>query len=217
MRAPTVSGRGLSVTGRSVSYGPAIPDDVVDDFEWTGPIADRYSTVVDYEINTNTPVLYDSYSLKQTAENIDAKAFSLPADTDETLPVHFGPDDIPRTVWGYQTAKSAAAFCFGASGPNNCLMATLSVGVDEIRIGTIEGGTRNDANTTNVSVSAGTWYGYQIKQWDTDGNITFALLDTSKTELATVSMTDTFNNDERGIGFISRASSNLHHWDGQVP
>jgi len=35
--------------------------------------------------------------------------------------------------------------------------------------------------------------------------------------LATVSMTDTFNNDERGIGFISRASSNLHHWDGQVP
>ncbi len=80
-------------------------------------------------------------------------------------------------------------------GPDdsNFYFCAADENVGEIRIGKVSGGSEDFRNTNSASVSADTWYDYQV-EWPTEesgDDQVFRLIDDGGSEVASVTMSDT--------------------------
>ena len=189
----------------------AIPDSVVDNFEWGGPLSDRWAGATgDWEIN-QTDVLFGDYSLSPTTTGAGIIEV-ISGDYD--VPRVLGPSDVPFGFWFNEENNEAIRWYFAFQDSSNYAAAEVSPPSDQVRIrvdGTVE-------NTASVTLSTSEWYWLGPTEWDTGvGEVTVEVRDGNFSTLASVTATDGGYQNEPGIAITNTASNSLAHWDGGVP
>ena len=109
--------------GRVFFDGDAIPDTLVDDFEWGGPVGDRYSeffgTLDSWSINQNAPVFDGDYSLKFRQEGSSTQA--IVSNSGDGLNYY---PEVGDEIWWWAYSEEdgsgrPAFFCFSDSNTND--------------------------------------------------------------------------------------------------
>ena len=209
---------GLRGSLRSVSTGVrAIPDSVVDDYEWGGPVGNRYSalngTLDSWDINQNPPIREGDYSLKFSQAGSESQ--SLTSDENDGLDYYPDADDAIWTWVRFQNdgANPLVGFLLSDGQRARDGVGFQWRGTDDI----IE--LRLDGNITseNLSPSTGTWFLITLDLNDNNGDLEAQLVvyngpTTNDDVLADLTDTDT-NSDligRRGVGYEEAGDQEDH-------
>jgi hypothetical protein len=207
-RAVDIEGRGVRVNGRSVGVGSAIPDSVVDQFEWGGPVSDRYSV---YEgsavIDQSSPVYERDYSLKVDTSN-GTEIYSFPGDG-----LNYYPQSGDQILFHvYDTASRAGAegaMAFSVSDASNYYMARAVVRDGYVGIGKIVERNYTSIEQVDVSLPTEAWLAVLV-DFESDGATTDvrvrvynAPYEPDKTPIADITGSDSESvlQENRGIGW----------------
>ena len=200
--APIGGVRSAIVSGRGV----AIPDTVVDDFEWGGPVDDRYTaisgSISNWDITTNSPVREGDHSLKFNGGSPSQRITS-----DENDGLDYYPE-VGDKIWTWvylehSDASPRIGFFVpdggedreGASTEINARDGSFEIGIEE-----------QQTDSTSVSFSTDKWYLWEIDTADNDGDLEFrsTLYDGDTTDdsvLASLTYSGSFGQiNERGVG-----------------
>lgn len=183
----------------SLSEGAAIPDSVIDHFEESLyedqnlTLSDRYTGNVSAFSRQKTTVKEGSYAL------------GTPDDTNKYVIVGtdtYGQFDQGETVrWNVYIPGGGGTrngLIFGAQDTNNYYTNHTGTYTDKIAIRKVVSGEITNITEVDVTVPSGEWLEGQT-EWSTSGDITFTLFDSSGSELAQTSTTDTtFSDGEIG-------------------
>lgn len=178
----------------------------VDDFEWGGPVSNRYSgETTAYDIGDTYPTVEGNYALHgvvQSGGNRD-EIISQEGDGLDNYPTQG--DEFGAWIRSTTTSDLRTGYLFGTQSTDDYYIARIvfdSTNGSEIEIATREAGTFASKETAAVSVSANTWYDLQT-HWETDDTLTVTLYDDTSTNLGSVSWTDTSGlfSGETGFGF----------------
>ena len=207
------------------TIGSAIPDTRVDDFEWGGPVSDRYGSgrqpgPSDFEINTDSPVFAGDFSLKFTGSTTGS-ILSLPGENSEDLDYYPESGDLVTGVIRDEGGDGGAHVNFSGDSSDTYYQARPSFRDGRISIGKfVSGNFTTIAEDDNVPLSSQT--NFRIKlSFETDGSetqIKFEVLDGSDFDdpvLAELSATDDEPSlqNEVGFGFENDEDDSLVVWD----
>ena len=138
---------------------PARTETLIDDFEWGGPITDRYAGATgSYVIDQNAPIYEGLYSLKRPSGTTWVGVYSNPGGG---LPYYPGRGDI---IWHHlqQTATGRSIFHFGSTGgdPNagDCYGFELRSDTNASRIFRRDAGTTTTLDSVSYAFQTGQWY-----------------------------------------------------------
>ena len=196
------------------------PDTVVDDFEWGGPVSDRYSgETASYDINTDSPVLEGDFSLKGSGESDNI--YSNENDGLDYYP------EVGDEVWFWanpiENDCGPAVLIFGTGGNpdffDNGLAVELNDRDDEFSI-FIDG---NEEHNPSQSYSLNQWYLVRIHTAEDDGDLQYQVIlhdgpeeqdEVLQDISGTASSSDTINN--RTVAFLSRRADSDYAIDRVV-
>ena len=196
----------------------AIPDSSIDNFEWGGPVADRYEGATsEWEINTDNPILSGDFSLKQTGSSSDL-IFATESTSDDEPPVTKSQDDTPFNIWrafGDELPDSGAGLIFGLQDSNNFYKAQMSN--DSLRLRKSSNGSFDDLASTTFSAVSNGFYKIEVAEWGAGSDndeITIRVEDESENEIATITGTDSEFENETAVGIRSSGAGG-HVLDGR--
>lgn len=200
-----VNGQELSV---EVTDTSTIPDSVVDQFEWGGPVSDHYSVFEgDASIDQTSPVYEGSYSLKPDSST-GTELHSFPGDGLSYYPQ--SGDQILFHV--YDTASGGGAegtMAFSAADASNYYMARAVVRDGFVAIAKFVNRNYTVIERVNVTLPTETWLAVLV-DFESDGTTTDvrvrvynAPYETAKNPIADISGSDSETDlqENRGVGW----------------
>ena len=204
-----------------VAPGFAIPDSVVDNFEWGGPVSERYGNgreagPDDFDINQNSPVFEGNYSLKFTG-SVTGGIFSEPGDGLNYYP------QAGDLIHGYirdEDGNGGATFYVACEDNNNGFRIDPNFRDDVFYLSYFDGSVNTIDDASSVGLQSQTWYLLEVEWVENGDDIEIAVRiydgtdpdDSVLVELSGVDENSAAIGD-RGIMFENDKDDSLVVWD----